>query len=302
MRILVVGAGATGGYFGGRLAQAGRDVTFLVRPGRAAVLRSRGLRLHTPEGTASLTPRLITSVDGFYDIVLISVKGYALEQALVDVKPAVGPSTVVIPLLNGMRHVQILRDMLGADAVWGGMCQINATLDADGDVVRMMDMQLMVFGPFQPSPLLGAVAAELTGAGFTVRASEVIEQEMWEKWVFLAALGAVTTLARGTVADVLDAPGGPEFALAVAAEVTAVATAAGFPPREPTRARLHERVTTPGVPATSSMYRDMLAGAPVEHEPIIGDLVAHADRLGVPVPHLRAARVGLEIYAARRTA
>jgi len=108
MRILVVGAGATGGYFGGRLAQAGRDVTFLVRPGRAERLRTDGLRIVSPHGDATLTPRLVTAghIASAYDVVLLSVKAYALDHALDDLGPAVGPNSMVLPILNGMRHLK----------------------------------------------------------------------------------------------------------------------------------------------------------------------------------------------------
>src|SRR5689334_12024918 len=132
MRTLVVGAGATGGYFGGRLAQAGRDVTFLVRPGRAARLAERGLRIRSPDGETELRPRTVTAADGHYDLVLVAVKSYALETALTDLTPAVGPRTVVIPLLNGIRHIESLVRRFGADRAWGGVCMIHAMLDADG--------------------------------------------------------------------------------------------------------------------------------------------------------------------------
>src|ERR1700742_4047779 len=110
VRILVVGAGSTGGYFGGRLAQAGRDVTFLVRPARAASLRDEGLRIISPHGDFTVTPKLVTAdaLGGAYDLVLLSVKAYALAAAMDDMAPAVGPETMILPGVNGMLHIDEL--------------------------------------------------------------------------------------------------------------------------------------------------------------------------------------------------
>src|SRR5437868_3332417 len=124
MRILIVGAGAVGGYFGGRLAQAGRDVTFLVHPSRAKQLHRDGLRIISPHGDAVLTPKLVTAekIDAPYDLVLLSVKAYALEAAMNDLASAIGPETMIFPVLNGMRHIDLLVKRFGEHAVIGGVC------------------------------------------------------------------------------------------------------------------------------------------------------------------------------------
>ncbi|MBG0568892.1 ketopantoate reductase family protein [Actinoplanes aureus] len=296
MRVLVVGAGATGGYFGGRLLEAGRDVTFLVRPGRAARLAERGLRI---KGQAVLHPR--TAVSGTYDLVLLAVKSYHLEAAMADLAPAVGPRTVIIPLLNGMRHVDAMVGAFGAERAWGGVCMIHATLDADGDVVQMTGLHRIAYGPLDggPDDRLEEVTATLTGAGFDARPSTAIVQEMWEKWVLLATLGAATTLLRASVGAINAAPGGAAFGQALAAEAVAVATAAGHPPRAKALAMLEGAISTTE-PTTSSMYRDLTQGLPVEADAIVGDLVAEAARHGVAVPLLSAAYTGLAIYSAAR--
>ncbi|MEU4558050.1 2-dehydropantoate 2-reductase [Actinoplanes sp. NPDC023936] len=313
MRVLVAGAGATGGYFGGRLAEAGRDVTFLVRPGRAERLRERGLRLRGPDGETVLTPRLVTagSMDGPYDLILLAVKSHALDTVLADLGPAVGDRTVIVPLLNGMRHVNALVTAFGADRVWGGVCMIHATLDDDGDVVRMTGLHRLAYGPLGggpgegglgeggPDDRLDAVTRTLTGAGFDSRPSTRIVHEMWEKWVLLASLGAATTLMRASIGEINAAAGGPAFTRALAAEAVAVATAAGYPPR-PAMLDVITSTMSSGEPTTSSMYRDMTQGLPVEHDAIVGDLVAEAARHGVAVPLLSAAHTSLSIYAAAR--
>ncbi len=296
MRILFLGAGATGGYFGGRLTSAGRDVTFLVRPPRAARLAERGLRIKAPDGETVVTPRVITEPDGPYDLVVIAVKSYALEAALTDLLPAVGPRTVVIPLLNGIRHIESLVRRFGADRAWGGVCMIHATLDEDGDVVQLSGLHRLSFGPLHgDDERLVTVTDTLSGAGFDARASTAIVQELWDKWVLLATLGAATTLMRGPIGAINKAPGGPAFMHALAAETSAVAEAAGHPIRGKAAAMLEAGIVTTEA-TTSSMYRDLTRGLPVEAGAIIGDLVAEAERHQVSVPLLTAAHTGLAIY------
>ncbi|MEV4351591.1 ketopantoate reductase family protein [Actinoplanes sp. NPDC049596] len=301
MRILFVGAGATGGYFGGRLAAAGRDVTFLVRPARAAALSSRGLKIMGPDGTTEVRPRTVVAgqIDGPYDVVVIAVKSYGLEQAMIDLAPAVGPDTVVIPLLNGMRHVDELVGAFGPSRAWGGVCMIHASLDKNGDVVQLTNLHRLGFGRLDGSDVPGDVVAALSDAGFDAFATPTIVQDMWEKWVFLASLGAATTLMRATVGDINRAPGGNAFGARIAAEAMAIATAAGHTPRPGAVSVLQNGLAT-DQPMTSSMYRDMMAGLPVEADAILGDFVTEADKHGVPVPALAAAYTNLAIYSAQR--
>jgi 2-dehydropantoate 2-reductase len=301
VRTLFVGAGATGGYFGGRLAAAGKDVTFLVRAARRATLTERGLRIKSPDGETVVRPRLITAVDGPYDLVVLAVKSYALEQAMIDLAPAVGPRTVLIPLLNGMRHMDELAGAFGPERAWGGVCMIHAGLDADGDVVQMTGLHRIGFGPLDGSDdeRLPAVTGALTDPGFDSAASDTIVQDMWEKWVLLASLGAATTLMRGTVGDINAAPGGADFGARIAAESMAIAAAAGHPPRPGAIALLQAGLGT-NEPLTSSMYRDLMQGLPVEADAILGDFVAEAAKNDVPAPMLAAAYTALSIYSAKR--
>ncbi|MBD5634467.1 MAG: 2-dehydropantoate 2-reductase, partial [Candidatus Eremiobacteraeota bacterium] len=203
MRILVVGAGATGGYFGGRLAEAGRDVTFLVRPGRAESLARDGLRIESPHGNAKIHPQFLTAADvaAPYDVVLLTVKGYALGRALEDIAPAIGPETTIVPVLNGMRHLDVLRARFGDGPVVGGVCIVSTHLEDDGRIVQLADLQELIYGEIGggTSPRVVALDRALQGAGFSARLSEHIVREMWEKWVMLAALGGITCSMRGTI-------------------------------------------------------------------------------------------------------
>jgi 2-dehydropantoate 2-reductase len=301
MRTLFVGAGATGGYFGGRLAGIGKDVTFLVRPDRAATLARRGLRIKGPDDEIVVRPRTVTAgaLDDPYDLVVLAVKAYGLEQAMTDLAPAVGPRTVIVPLLNGMRHIDALLGAFSEEHVYGGVCMIHAMLDGDGDVVQFTGLHRLGFGPLDDGSddRLGAVTEALSGGGFDSAPSDTIEQDMWEKWMFLASLGAATTLMRAAVGDINAAPGGPAFVAGIAAEAVAVATAAGHPPRDGAVAFLRAGITSTAK-TTSSLYRDMAQGRPVEADAILGDFVATADRTGVATPLLSAAYANLAIYAA----
>ena len=302
MRLLVVGAGSTGGYFGGRLMQAGRDVTFLVRPRRAAQLRSTGLAIKSPQGDITLRPRLITAaeVDGTYDAILLTVKSFSLETALDDMAAAVGSGTVILPVLNGMRHVDILKARFG-DNVGGCVCKVATTLDDDGRIIQLTTMEELAYGELdgRPSPRMQAVDGFMAGAGFEARLSPVIGREMWEKWVMLATVGAVTCMMRGTVGDVEAAPGGQAFALAVLDEVIAVISAVGIPPSEGLVSAVRDQLLQKGSRTTSSMYRDLEKGQPVEADAIIGDLVRRAREAGLATPLVSAAYTHLSVYAAR---
>jgi 2-dehydropantoate 2-reductase len=300
MRILIVGAGAVGGYFGGRLAQAGRDVTFLVRPSRAKQLAQDGLRIISPHGNTVVTPKLITAeeIDTPYDLIFLSVKAYALKAAMNDFAAAVGPETMIFPVLNGMRHVDLLTKRFGEHAVIGGVCLVATEMDDEGRIVQLADFQQLVYGERNGAmtPRLQTLHATLQGAGFDARLSTDIMRAMLEKWVQLASLGAITCLMRGTIGQIVAAPGGADLSLKVLDESAAVATACGYKPSEKVLARHAAAMTEPGSQLTSSMYRDLRKGAPVEADHILGDLIERGDAHGVATPLLKAAFVSLRVY------
>ncbi|NUP53954.1 MAG: 2-dehydropantoate 2-reductase [Catenulispora sp.] len=310
MRILVVGAGATGGYFGGRLMQAGRDVTFLVRPARARVLRERGLRIVGLGEQTVLEPELVLAgeIDGPYDLILLTVKESGLAGAVEDLAPAVGPRTLIMPVLNGMRQVDLLVERFGEDAVLGGIAYVMTTLDDFGDVQRLAGMHRLAYGRRDagtagagagvPDERLQAVHEALSGAGFDTVLSLRILSAMWSKWTFISSLGAVNVLGGGSVGAVAAVPGGKALAEAVIAEGAAVAAAAGHPVPEQEIDVYRTMLTKDGSADTASLFRDLSAGLPVEAEQIFGDLVARADGYGVPVPLLSAATVRLRVHNA----
>jgi 2-dehydropantoate 2-reductase len=300
MRILIVGAGAVGGYFGGRLAQAGHDVTFLVRPSRAKQLGRDGLRIISPHGDAVLTPKLVSAeeIDRPYDAVFLSVKAYALEVAMDDFAPAVGPETMILPVLNGMRHIDLLTKRFGEYAVIGGVCIVASEIDDEGRIVQLADFQRLVYGERngETTPRLKTLDATLQGAGFDARLSTDILQEMWEKWVQLASLGAITCLMRGTIGQIVAVPGGADLSLKVLDESAAIATACGHKPSEALLSRHAAAMTVPESQLTSSMYRDLRKGARVEADHILGDFIERGSAHGVATPLLKAALVNLRVY------
>jgi 2-dehydropantoate 2-reductase len=303
MRILVVGAGATGGYFGGRLAQAGRDVTFLVRSARAEQLRADGLRIVSPHGDVTLAPQVVTAgeISSPYDVVLLTVKAYALESALDDLAPAVGNETMILPVLNGMRHIDVLTARFGEMPVLGGVAVVATTLDDAGRIVQLADIQQLTYGERSggSSARIEALDGLLQGAAFDARSSTTIMQAMWEKWVMLASLGAITCLMRGTVGEVEATPGGADLALQMLAECAAVAAAEGYTPSEEFLTRTKGALTAPGSGLASSMYRDLQQGRSVEVDQILGDLLVRAHKHAVPATLVTAAFVQLSIYQRR---
>jgi 2-dehydropantoate 2-reductase len=277
MRFLVVGAGATGGYFGGRLLEAGRDVTFLVRPARAERLAATGLTIVSPAGDVALgSPPTVVAADlrTPFDVVLLSCKAYDLGSAIEAFAPAVGPGTAVVPLLNGMQHLDALDARFGADRVLGGSCFISARLDEGGQIVHLSDIHRLTFGERAGgrSPRVEAIAAAMAGAKFEAGASDQVLRVMWEKWVFLASLAGITCLTRAAVRDVV-AAGGTPLAAALLEECRAIAAAAGYPPRPDSLKASLARLTDPGSAVTASMLGDVERRGRTEADHILWDLL-----------------------------
>ncbi|GGF37423.1 2-dehydropantoate 2-reductase [Subtercola lobariae] len=333
MRILVVGAGGVGGFFGAKLAAAGRDVTYLVRPARAATLAADGLRIRpfradefvvdvktvTAEQLAAAGPAAgsgaasigapaeeasgasATTAAGAgagFDLVLLSVKAYTLDQALDDLAPAIRPNTLILPLLNGIRHIDVLRERFGAEHVIGGLCRISVQLDDDGAIRQVGPGAAMAYGEFDGSlsERMHEVDASLAGADFSTTLSTRVEHDLWEKWMMLASGGALTTLLRAPIGEIVAVPGGAHAAESILGEAFAVATAAGFAPSEGARERLTGILTEPGSLFATSMYRDLTQGRAVEAEQIVGDLARRGRASGVDVTWLELAYTGLCVY------
>jgi 2-dehydropantoate 2-reductase len=305
MRILVVGAGAIGGYFGGRMLQGGCDITFLVRPRRASELASAGLVIKSPNGDVTLKNPPTVQADALkdkFDVVLLSCKAFDLDDAIKSFAPAVGDTTAIIPLLNGMKHLDVLDGKFGGARVLGGLCAIAATLNEKREVVQLQPLQSLGFGERDDtmSDRVRAIADAFAKGNCGTAASGHVIQDMWEKWVFLASLAASTSLMRASVGDILSAPDGKDFLLGMLDESSAVATAEGHAPNGPFFQRTRGMLTTEGSAMTASMFRDIKASLPVEADHVIGDLIARGDAGKVPVPRLRTAYTHLKAYEKQR--
>jgi 2-dehydropantoate 2-reductase len=300
MRILVVGAGAVGGYFGARLAQANRDVTFLVRLRRMEEIAAKGLQILSPHGDLTVHPKTVTAdrMTGAYDLILLGVKSYALAAAMSDFASAVGPETMIFPALNGMRHIDLLIARFARHNVLGGVCRVAAEVDGEGRIRQLTGFQSLIYGELdgRRSPRMERLHATLSGAGFETQISDRIMHDMWQKWVQLATLGAITCLLRGSIGEVAAAPGGADVSVSLLRECASVAEASGYRQSDAFLEQQTAALTAIGSPLTSSMYRDLKKGSLVEADTIVGDLLALAKKHGLATPILNAAFVNLSVY------
>jgi len=305
MKILVVGAGAIGGYFGGRLLESGQDVTFLVRKARADALARNGLQIRSAQGDVDLPPpRTVqaNTLNETFDLIIVSCKAYHLPQAIEDMAPAVGEQTAILPLLNGMRHLDMLDARFGADHVLGGQCVIPATLDAEGVVRHLGPTAGLSFGERDGSrsPRVERIAEAMANARFDARLSTSILQDMWDKWVFLASLAGGTCMMRAPIGDIVAAPGGERAMLDLLEECRRIAEANKHAPKDAAMERSRGMLTAKGSSMSASMLRDLEQGSAVEADHVIGDLLARGDVAGLASPVLRLAYVHLKAYEARR--
>ncbi|WP_312319901.1 2-dehydropantoate 2-reductase [Stenotrophomonas sp.] len=310
MRILVLGAGGTGGYFGGRLAQAGVDVTFLVRPARAAQLAQDGLVIRSPLGDATFPVQYVTA-DGLaalaaekpFDLVILSCKAYDLESSIDAIAPAVSSRTTVLPILNGLRHYAALDARFGRNAVLGGLCFISATKAPDGAVLHLAPAAKLTFGERDntgASARVLALAAACVQANVDHLASDAIGQEQWVKYTFLTALAAGTCLMRADVGTIVGTDEGEAIMRGLYAECLAVAEAADEPVPEKAQGIALGALTQAGSALKASMLRDLEAGQQVEAMQIVGDMRLRAREAGVLAPLLAVAYAHLQAYEASR--
>jgi 2-dehydropantoate 2-reductase len=306
MRILMVGAGATGGFFGGKLVEAGRDVTFLLRERRAEQIREHGLEIIAPSGNLTVHPKVVTAEQlrdkqESFDLTVISTKAYQLHTAMGDFAPAVGQATMLLPILNGMRQFSVLDERFGTEHVLGGCARIYSEMDEQGRIHQSKGPNQINYGERsgERSERILSVDQALRDAGFQASLEPDILATLWQKWWFLSTLSATCVLGRGVVGDIAAVvPYGPALARAVVAEGAAITKANGYPIEESVLLHHIDTMTQAGSTLSSSMYRDLIKGAPVEADHILGDLVDRAK--GVSAPLVAAAYVQLKVYEAAR--
>ena len=307
MKVLILGAGAVGGYFGGRLVQAGTDVTFLVRPQRAQTLAESGLLIESSMGNAQLRVRTVQkeAVQPEYDLVILSCKAYDLDVSIVSLANAVGPDTLILPLLNGMAHLERLEHAFGKARVLGGTCFIAATLDAEGIIRHLGKVQGITCGTragnhARASGPLQELAQAYKSVSLDCKVSDDVEQDMWEKFVMLASLASMTCLMRANVGEILGTADGEALMREAFSACVVAAGAAGHAPRPDSLQRTQNMLFAHGSAFTASMLRDIETGGHVEADHIVGYMLQHARAAGADTRLLATAYCHLQAYEARR--
>src|SRR5437763_923263 len=301
-----LGAGAVGGYFGGRLAEAGRDVSFLVRGPRANALAEQGLKVESPLGDFHVPVKVATAdmLSGTYDVVLLTAKHYDLDSAIEAIRPAVGRQTAVLPLLNGLVHLDRLDAAFEPRNVLGGVAYVGAVLLPDGGIRHVNRLSGIAFGERGGGISQRAKAIEQLFANTPVSApaNDNILQEMWEKFVMMGAMAGMNCLMRGNIGEIMGTQDGEALMLAALAECRQVAEAAGYPPRPQARERVETMLTERGSINSASMRQDLEAGRRTEADAIVGDMLRRAAGVKIDTPLLRAAYCHLQVHENRLAA
>ena len=305
MKILILGAGAIGGYVGGRLHQNGADVTFLVREKRLEALQRDGLVIKSTKGDITQKVKTVAkgSQGGPYDIVLLTCKAYDLDSAMDAIAPAVGANTTVLPLLNGMRHLDALDARFGSEKVVGGLARVGVAMNEQGHILHTSPFAAISFGERDGKPARAALTeldAAIKKSGVDGGLNANIVQDLWDKWIMLCTLAATCCLMRGASGDILEAEEGREIVLETVDEGRRVAAAAGHDPGEKGIATIRSFLTVKGSKFAASMLHDLEKGAMVEADHIVGDMIVRAKKAGIATPNLRLAYAHLQVYMAQR--
>jgi len=290
MRIVIFGTGGVGGYFGGRLAASGADVSFVARGGHLGALQKHGLRIQSPLGDVHVPTVKATDNPasiGPADVVFFTVKLYDTEAATVELKPLIGPKTVVVPLQNGVDSVDTLTRAIGAEHVGGGTCYLAAVISEPG-VIRHTAMNRMIFGApgnkANVSAVLTGLLAACANSGFEAVMSPDIQVDIWAKFVRLTVFSGMTAVTRCPIGVIRDNPALSEMARGALKESMAVALAKGVPL---TDALIDEvQVATAALPynARSSMLEDLERGRRLELPWLSGAVVRIGEQLRVHTP------------------
>ncbi len=296
----MVGAGAVGGYYGGRLLEAKKDITFLVRSGRKKQLEARGLRIESVHGDATLTPLLLVAGENSeaFDLIILSPKAYHLDQIMEDMAPYVGEETLIMPLLNGMAHMERLQQRFGADRVLGGLCFIESTLNQEGDVIQTSKVHRLAYGEWNggTSERVQKIQEFFADANAQFDLSEQIQTEAWHKYLYITTLSGITTLMKSSVGPIKEAPNGMELVEQLFRECIAVMEAVDAPIASDILEKWMVTFEKQGYKTKSSMLRDMEKGLYVEADHLQGYLLKLAKEQEVETPLLRIVYNNLKIY------
>lgn len=304
MKILVVGAGAIGGYFGGRLLEKGEDVTFLVRENRRKQLEKTGLIIESINGDIAIQPPMILAGENEdkFDVILITTKSYQLRGAIEDIRPHLKKDGMVLPLLNGVSHVDELIEAFGDDAVIGGLCFIETTLDANGTVVQPSPMNQLVYGERtgERTPRIEWLESTFKGTKADFILSENINQDMWHKYMFITAMSGVTSLMGSSIGPITELESGKRITIALLNEISNVMTKMDAPIQKDIAKIQFNRICELKRGMKSSMQRDMEKSLPTEAEHLQGFIIKKARELQLSVPILDTIYTKLSLYEEQR--
>lgn len=301
MGIVVLGAGGVGGYIGARLIEGGADVSFLVRAKRAAQLAADGLVVRSPLGDFAQPVRTLASgsdLETAPDAVILACKEPALAGVMDVIAPLLGKETRLLPVLNGVRHMETLAARFPETPLLGGIAHGAVDLRPDGVIVHLSPFMRVITGPLASAgdPVSDGITGRLEAAGVEAGASPDILQDMWNKFVFLAAFAGITCLMRTNVGNILKTDGGRERILQLLEETGAVAEAEGLSPPAALMEEYRALLTQEGSSFASSMLRDIEAGRRTEGAHILGDMLVRARRHGLSAPLLAIAAAHVEAY------
>lgn len=304
IRVLVLGAGAVGGYFGGRLAQGGCDVAFMVRAGRQNIIENSGLQIESPMGNVNLPIKTILSQDAKpeYDYILMTPKAYDLEDSLNSIQSAISDKTIIIPVLNGMAHIDRLNELFGRNRVLGGVVVIQAALLPSGVIKHFNNDAVIMIGeqdhnqPKIAQPFIGLFQNAI---GVRARAVNDIKRRMWAKWVRLSALAGMTCLMRANVGEINRAPGGHSAIKRFLSANLKIASHYGYELTDDDASGVGDFLFGENSTTTASMLRDIEYGGRIESEQILGDLLRRAKIANVDHPILELAYINARAYEER---
>ena len=305
MKFLVYGAGAVGGFFGGRMAAAGLDVGFIVRDRRARELHANGLKISSPNGNTHLMhPKIYLAGNALpeADVLLLAIKATGLSDAIYSLKETIRDSTLIIPLLNGLRHIDILVDAFGDKRVAGGLCYIQASMDNERVIHCHSKIQKLIAGPLNDNQVavLQGFIDHTVQAGIDAEYSSDVYQAMWDKISFLATLAGVTCIARGSVGEIVATPFGKEITRGLFEECIKIAKSAGYPLSAAAITNSKKMLLARDSGLISSMLGDIRADNPTEGDHILGDLIARAEQNSILVQYLKAAHTAILVHDGQR--
>lgn len=300
MRILVVGAGAVGGYFGGRLLEKGEDVTFLVREGRRKQLQELGLDIESIHGNVLMQPKTILTGEeaGPFDMILLTTKSYHLEGAIKDIRPYVTKNTVILPLLNGILHIEQLEKEFGKEKVLGGLCFVESTLDSKGRIIQTSPVHDLAFGEIngEKTDRIMKIADTFSGTKANFCLSSNINQDLWHKYLFISTMSGITTIMRSPIGPIREVESGFKTIERLISEIVKIMKSADAPIAEDIENIQIKQINGMGYTMKSSMQRDMEKLSQVEADHLHGYLLEIARKQKIDTPILETVYANLKVY------